>query len=111
VDHVLSCPKGGSLSLHHNDLTATLLTEVCSQVCTEPESQPVNNSDEFHLSTSNIQEGAHFDIAMNSLWGSRSKRCFVDVHVFNSLAPSNSSSLLSLTFKKHESASLWSANL
>ena len=52
VDHVLSCPKGGLLSLRHNeirDLTATLLTEVCFQVCTEPELQPVNNPDEFHL--------------------------------------------------------------
>ena len=60
VDHVLSCPKGGLPSLRHNeirDLTATLLTEVCSQVCTEPELQPVHNPDEFHLSTSNTQEG------------------------------------------------------
>jgi len=44
-------------SLHQNeirDLTATPLTEVC----TELELQPVHNPDEFHLSTSNIQEGA-----------------------------------------------------
>ena len=72
VDHVLSCLKGGLPSLHHNeirDLTATLLTEVCSQVCTEPELQPVHNPDEFHLSTSNTQEGARLDIAMNGFWG------------------------------------------
>ena len=40
VDHVLSCPKGGLPSLRHNeikDLTTTLLTEVCSQVCTSVE--------------------------------------------------------------------------
>ena len=105
VDHVLSCPKGGLPSLCHNeigDLTATLLTEVCSQVCTEPELQPVHNPDEFHLFTSNTQEGACLDIAMNGFWGSRSERCFIDVRVFNPLAPSNSSSLLSSTFKKHE---------
>ena len=98
VDHVLSCPKGGLPSLRHNEirnLTATLLTEVCSQVCTEPELQPVHNPDEFHLSTSNTQEGARMDIAMNGFCGSRSERCFIDVSVFDPLAPSNSSSSLS----------------
>ena len=102
---VLSCLKWGLPSLRHNeirDLTATLLTDVCSQVCTEPELQPVHNSDEFHLSTSNTQEGARLDIAMNGFWGSCSERCFIDVCVFNPLAPSNSSSSLSSTFKKHE---------
>ena len=112
VDHVLSCPKGGLRipSLRHNEirnLTATLLTEVCSQVCTEPELQPVHNHDEFHLSTSNTQEGVHLDIVMNGFWGSCSKRCFTDVRVFNPLALSNSSSLLSCTFKniKHQAYS------
>ena len=93
VDHVLSCLKGGLPSLRHNeirDLTATLLTEVCSQVCTEPELQLVHNPDEFHLSTSNTQEGARLDFAMNGFWGSRSERCFIDVCVFNPPAPSNS---------------------
>ena len=51
--HALSCPKGGLPSIRHNevrDLTATLLTEVCSQVATEPELQPVSQ-EEFSLST------------------------------------------------------------
>jgi len=105
VEHVLSCPKGGLPSLRHNevrDLTANLLTEVCSQVCVEPELQPVQNPDDFRLATSNIQEGARLDIAANGFWGGRSERCFVDVRVFNPLAPSNCSSSLSTTFKKHE---------
>ena len=45
VEHALSCPKGGLPSIQHNeirDLTTTLLTEVCSQVATEPELQPVS---------------------------------------------------------------------
>ena len=58
-------------------------------MCTETELQPVHNADEFHLS-------------INGFWGGRSERCFVDVHVFNLLAPSNSSSSLSSIFKKHE---------
>ena len=50
VEYVLSCPKGGLPSLRHNeirDLTANLLTEVCSLVCVEPKLQPVPNSEEF----------------------------------------------------------------
>ena len=105
VEHALSCPKGGLPSLRHNeirDLTATLLTEVCSQVCIEPELQPVQHSDEFPLATSNTQDLARLDVAVNGFWGGRSERCFIDVRVFNPFAPSNSSSSLSSTFRKHE---------
>jgi len=42
------------------------------------------------------------DIAANGFWGGRSERFFMNVCVFNPLAPSNSSSSLSSTFKKHE---------
>ena len=44
VDHAMSCPKGGFPSIRHNeirDLTAKLLTEVCNDVCTEPDLQPL----------------------------------------------------------------------
>ena len=71
VEHALSCPKGGLPSIRHNevrDLTATLLTEVCSQVATEPELQPVSQ-EEFSLSTANVQDGARLDIVMNGFWG------------------------------------------
>ena len=79
VEHALSCPKGGLPSLRHNeirDLTATVLTEVCSQVCVEPELQPVQHSDEFPLATSNTQDSARLDVAVNGFWGGRSERCF-----------------------------------
>ena len=69
MDHVLSCPKGGLPSLYHNDirdLTATLLTEVCSQVIVELKLQPVGNPDEYSLATSDAQEGARLDVAMKS---------------------------------------------
>ena len=44
VEHALSCAKGGFPSIRHNeirDITATLLTEVCHDVCVEPDLQPV----------------------------------------------------------------------
>jgi len=103
VEHALSCPKGGLPSIRHNeirDLTATLLTEVCSQVVVEPELQPVSQLD--YAASANIQEGARLDVAMNGFWGGRSERSFVDVRVFNPLAVSNASSSLSSNFRKHE---------
>ncbi len=39
VDHALSCPKGGFTITRHNDLTANLLTEICNDICVEPELQ------------------------------------------------------------------------
>ena len=105
IEHVLSCPKSGLPSLKHNnirDLTASLLTEVYSQVIVEPELQPVSNPDEYPLATLNTQDGARLDIAMNGFWGGQSEKCFVDVGVFNPYAASNKCSSLSAAYKKHE---------
>ena len=60
VEHALSCTKGGFPSIRHNeirDLTATLLTEVCNDVCIEPELQPVTD-EELTGSTANSRTGA-----------------------------------------------------
>ena len=49
IEHVMSCPKGGFPSIRHNevrDLTATLLTEVCHDVCVEPDLQPLGGGKE-----------------------------------------------------------------
>ena len=102
VEHVLSCPKSGLPTLRHNDirdLTASLLTEVFSQVIVEAELQPVSNPNEYPLATSNTQDGARLDVAMNGFWGGQSEKCFVNVRVFNPYAASNK---LSVAYKKHE---------
>ena len=80
------------------DLTTTLLTEVCSQVATEPELQPVSQED-FSLFTANVQDGDRLNIAINGFW---SERAFVDVCIFNPFAPSYIASSLSACYKKHE---------
>ena len=67
VEHALSCPKGGFPSIRHNeirDLTANLLTEVCSDVCIEPELQPITG-ESLTGASSNVQDGARLDIAAN----------------------------------------------
>ena len=48
VEHALSCARGGFPSIRHNeirDLTATLLTEVCYDVCIEPVLQQVTDKE------------------------------------------------------------------
>jgi len=102
VDYVLSCSKRSLPSLRQNEICHSFDRSVPNWNC----SLSIHSPDEFHLSTSNTQEGARtwFDIDMNGFWGSHSDRCSVDVHVFNPwpLAPFTSSSSLSSTFKKHE---------
>ena len=78
VEHTLSCAKGGFPLIRHNeirDLTATLLTEVCNDVCTEPELQPVTD-EELIGATANSQAGAQLDIAANGVWGVREANIF-----------------------------------
>ena len=94
VEHCLSCPKGGLPSIRHNkirDFTADHLTEICPNVNVEPELQTISTETFRYLST-NTQDGARLDIAMNGFWGGRSERAFVDAKVFNPYAPSNSNS-------------------
>ena len=46
VDHAFTCPHGGYPTLHHNDIrdiTAQLMSEVCSNMVTEPTLQQVSN--------------------------------------------------------------------
>jgi hypothetical protein len=104
VEHALSCPKGGFPSIRHNeirDLTATLLTEVCSDVCVEPELQPITG-EVLSGATSNAQDGARLDIAANGFWGGLFERTYFDVRVFNPLAPSHRHSSLSACYRKQE---------
>ena len=104
IDHALSCPKGGFPSIRHNeirDLTANLPTEVCNNVCTEPELQPLTG-EVLTGKTAMTEDGARLDIAANGLWGGRHERTFVDVRVFNPYAPSNSNQTLSSCYKSHE---------
>ena len=105
VDHALSCPKGGFPSIRHNeirDLTANLLTEICHDVCIEPDLQPITG-EVLTCITSNTQDGARLDIAANGFWGGRFERAYFDVRVFNPHAPSNRQTRMPACYRKHES--------
>ena len=104
VDHATYCPKGGFPSLRHNeirDLTAHLLTEVCSNISTEPELQTVTG-EVLRGATSNSQPGARLDVAANGFWGGRFQKTYLDVRVFNPFATSNYHSDLPACYRKHE---------
>jgi len=104
VDHAFSCPKGAFPSIRHDrirDITARLLTEVCSNVGLEPTLQPLTG-ESFPLRSANTEEGARLDIKAQNFWDSSQRSTFFDVRVFNSFAPSNSSSSTNSTYRRHE---------
>ena len=101
VEHTLSCAKGGFPTLRHNeirDITTSLLTEVCSEVCIEPELQPVS-PDQLNGISANSQDGASLDVSANGVWGGRFQKMYFDVQVFNPLAPNQATAAV---FRKHE---------
>ena len=102
--HSLSCAKGGYPSIQHNeikDLTANLVTEVCSNESVEPMLQPITG-ETFLGASANVQEGARLDIAADGFWGGRVGREFVDICVFNPYAASNQYQQQSAVYRKHE---------
>ena len=104
IRDAMSCPKGGFPSIRHNevrDLTATLLTKVCHDVCVEPDLQPLTG-EQMNNATAITDAGARLDIAANGFWGGRFERTFIDVRVFNPHAQSNRHSSLSTCYRKHE---------
>ena len=91
-------------SIQHNDvrdLTAKLLTEVCSNVSIEPSLQPLTGEILNHR-TSNTEEGERLDICAQGIWGDRHQCAFIDVRIFT-LAPSKCRSSLASTYRQHES--------
>ena len=70
------------------DITATLLTEVCHGVTTEPHLQPLLGESLCHRSAI-TEDGAQLDVAMYGFWGGRFEKAFIDVQVFSPSVQSN----------------------
>ena len=104
VEHALSCNRGGFPTLRHNeirDTTASLLTEVCSNVAVEPALQELNG-ESFSCKSANRDIGARVDIAVDGFWGPGRERTFIDVRVFNPFAPTNRKTSISSSYRSHE---------
>ena len=66
----MTCHLGGFLTVRHNDIrdfTASLLTEVCHNVATEPTLQPLNG-ETFSYRTANTDAEARADIRARGFW-------------------------------------------
>ena len=91
IEHSLSCSFGGFPTIRHNelcDVTANLLSQVCSNVQVDPQLQPMSGETLFHR-TSNTDEHARLDISAKGFWNSSHEQAFFDVRVFNPLAKSH----------------------
>ena len=104
VSHALTCKMGGYPAIRHNeirDLTASLLSEVCHNVSTEPHLQPLEG-EPLRGASASVENGARLDVAADGFWGSQFERAFFDVRVFNPHAPSNGHPQPSTCYRKHE---------
>ena len=103
ISHAMICHKGGFPTIRHNeirDITASLLTEVCSNVATEPSLQPLSGEIMSARST-NTDDGARADVRARGFWNAR-QDAFFDIRVFYPNAPSYRTKDLSAIYKKHE---------
>ena len=102
TDHALVCRCGGFVARRHDqvrNLTATLLRETCSNVCVEPELQPL--SGEHLRGPANREDQARLDIRATDFWGN-AQDAFFDVRVFYPFAPSYCNRKLAAVYKQHE---------
>ena len=89
-----------------SEITASLLTEVCNEVCVEPELQPVT-SDQLNGASANSQDAPRLDMSANGVWGGRFQKTFFDVRVFSPLTPSNRNQALAASYRKHKLDKKW----
>ena len=104
VDHAMTCHMGGIPTIRHNeirDITATLLTEVCHNVATEPLLQPLTN-ESFNHRSANTEPNARLDIRARGFWNT-GQDAFFDVRVFHPNASSYRSMTTTAAYRKHES--------
>ena len=102
VEHALSCPKGGFVSIRHNevrDITAEFLAETCKDVQVEPVLTPVTG--ELLPSSSITGDEARMDISARGFW-IRGSKAFLDVSVYNPMAKRYSTQSISAAHKRNE---------
>ena len=101
LDHVITCPKGGYIYMRHNalrDLEARLLSDICTDVCTEPQLLPTDDP-EF----SNSAEKARPDVSARGIW-SLYEKTFLDVQITHPTSTSYMAKTMDQLFKEKENA-------
>ena len=103
IDHAMVYQHGGLTFVRHNDLrdiTAGLLSRVCSDVATEPPLQPLSG-EVITPKSANRQDDARADIHARGFWGRR-QSAFLDVRVFHPNATSYRNSSIPSVYRRHE---------
>ena len=101
-------PYGGFPTIWHNelrDVTASLLTEVCHNVATEPRLQPLSG-ETLTLRSAITTDDVRLDIRARGFW-SVAEDVYFYVRVFHPNSPSNSMGSISAAYKKHEDVKKW----
>ena len=102
VNHSLVCKKGGYVTMRHNalrDAEASLLKEVCRDVCIEPVLLPVNE-EELNSQTNGAPK-ARLDISARGVW-SAGERTFFDARVTHANSGSNRGKSLEQIYRQNE---------
>ena len=90
--------------MRHNeiwDTTATLLTEVCSNVCVEPHLQPFS-SEYLNGASAQGDDGVRLDISVDGFWGASREKAIFEFRVFNPFAMSNRHQSLPSVYRAQE---------
>ncbi len=80
-------------------MVSDVLKEVCKDVRVEPQLLPVTG--EVLPAGTNVADGARSDVSAVGLWQPLN-RAFLDIRVFNPLAPSNSAKQIDAMYQRHE---------
>ena len=78
VEHARNSPCDGFPSIHHNelrDITASLLTEVCHAVGTEPCLRPLSG-EQLKYKTANDADEARIDVVAENFWSKNRQKAF-----------------------------------
>ena len=104
IELALNCKIGGYPCIRHNqvrDLLASLMKEVCTDVRTESELQPLTG-EVFNRATTITTDEARLDIEARGFWECRQECTMFDVRVFNPCADSYRHAPLSTLYRRQE---------
>ena len=102
VTHAMNCKRGGFINARHDnirDFEASLLSQVCLDVESEPPLQPVTT--EFLPRSANTSSEARLDIRARGFWR-RGQHAYFDVRVTNADSASQRNASIRSVLKKHE---------
>ena len=102
ITHAMDCHSGGFVNARHDnirDFEASLLSQVCIDVETEPHIQPVT-TETFQLRSANTKSEARLEFRGRGFWR-RGQNAFFDVRVTNANCASQVNSSIPSILKKH----------